>query len=74
MMKVLNARGLEEPLSDGELRAAVASSGKYGEAANDLFGPPVETEPLPMEYLWYPYIPSYGLTIIAGDPVVGSPC
>lgn len=68
MMKVLNARGLEEPLSDGELRAAVASSGKYGEAANDLFGPPVETEPLPMEYLWYPYIPRYGLTIIAGDP------
>jgi archaellum biogenesis ATPase FlaH len=68
MMRILNDKGLEEPLSDTELRGAVASSGKYGEAVHDLFGPPVETEPLPMEYLWYPYIPRYGLTIIAGDP------
>lgn len=68
MMKVLNARALEEPLQERELRSAVASSSRYGESRDDLFGRPVETEPLPMEYLWYPYIPRYGLTIIAGDP------
>src|SRR5215207_5845153 len=26
------------------------------------------TEPLPMEYLWYPYIIKHGITLLVGDP------
>jgi hypothetical protein len=54
-----------------ELRALTASSAKYVENDGELFGPPTQTEALPMEWLWYPYIPRYGLTIIAGDPGQG---
>jgi hypothetical protein len=71
MMKTLNAHGTETPLSESELRAAVASSARYADADGELFGPPIGRVALQMEYLWYPYIPRYGVTILAGDPGKG---
>jgi hypothetical protein len=71
MMRVLNDQGTEEPLSEDELKSAIASSGRYAEDSTELFGPPVGRVPLEMEYLWYPYIPRYGVTILAGDPGKG---
>ena len=68
MMKVFNKKALAEPLSEQELRTAVNSSGNYAESVEELFGPPATTTPLEMKFVWYPYIPRYGLTIIAGDP------
>lgn len=68
MMKIANANACEKPLSERELRSLIGSSGRYGETHEELFGPPVQREPLPMEWLWYPYIPRYGMTLIAGDP------
>lgn len=67
MMKIMNERACVEPLPLPELRRAIISSARY-EDTEDLFGPPVERKPLPMEWLWYPYIPRYGVTILAGDP------
>lgn len=69
--RAANLNGCESPISDAELRSVIASSGRYGESREELFGPPVQREPLPMEWLWYPYIPRYGLTIMAGDPGAG---
>jgi AAA domain/Bifunctional DNA primase/polymerase, N-terminal/Primase C terminal 1 (PriCT-1) len=71
MMKILNEQGTEEPLSESELKAAVASSTRYAEESTELFGPPVGRIALGMEFLWYPYIPRYGVTILAGDPGKG---
>jgi hypothetical protein len=68
MMKVANERLCEEPLQLAELRAAIMSSARYIDKDGQLFGPPQERKPLPMEWLWYPYIPRFGLTILAGDP------
>lgn len=71
MMKIANASACEKPLSERELRSLIGSSSRYGETREELFGPPVQREPLPMEWLWYPYIPRYGMTLIAGDPGAG---
>ncbi|WP_137390942.1 AAA family ATPase [Rhodoligotrophos defluvii] len=71
MLKVANATACEKPLSERELRSLIGSSTRYGETRQELFGPPVQREPLPMEWLWYPYIPRYGMTLIAGDPGAG---
>ncbi|TIL31700.1 AAA family ATPase [Mesorhizobium sp.] len=65
-VKIINERDCTEPLSDPELRVLVNSSGRYNDEA--LFGPPEQREPLPMEFLWYPYIPRHAVTIFAGDP------
>lgn len=67
----INQRDCTEPLDDPELTALVRSSGRYAEKPDDLFGPPRQTEPLPMEFLWYPYIPRHAVTILAGDPGSG---
>lgn len=64
---VINQRDCTPPLSETEVRKLVASSGRY-DAADKLFGPPLQTTPLPMEFLWYPYIPRHAVTIVAGDP------
>jgi hypothetical protein len=68
MMRVVNQRLCEEPLADDELRKAVTSSSRYHADEGELFGAPKETNPQPMDWLWYPYIPRYGVTILAGDP------
>jgi len=56
------------PLGDREVETLVVSSGKYQERGTAVFGPPSTTEPLPMEYLWYPYIIKHGITLLVGDP------
>lgn len=71
MMKIANVNACEKPLSERELRSLIGSSSRYGETREGLFGPPVQRDPLPMEWLWYPYFPRYGLTLIAGDPGIG---
>jgi AAA domain/Bifunctional DNA primase/polymerase, N-terminal/Primase C terminal 1 (PriCT-1) len=71
MLKVMNERDCREPLSEKELRAAIASSARYAEPKEELFGPINDHTPKPMEWVWYPYIPRYGLTILAGDPGMG---
>jgi hypothetical protein len=71
MMKAANERVCDEPLNDKELRSITSSSGRYVEPKDELFGPIHETKPLPMEWVWYPYIPRYGVTILAGDPGKG---
>lgn len=65
-IKIINDRDCTEPLSHTELRAFINSSGRYKDEA--LFGPPEQREPLPMEFLWYPYIPRHAVTIVASDP------
>jgi len=71
MMKIANSRACQEPLPDRELRSLIGSSSRYSETREDLFGPPIQRDPLPMEWLWYPYLPRYGMTLIAGDPGIG---
>lgn len=71
MLRVLNDDFAELPLNHSELSKLLNSSAHYVEDAFELFGPPKVTEPLPMEWLWYPYIPYFGVTIIAGDPGKG---
>lgn len=71
MLRVANSTACEKPLPEQELRNLIGSSTRYGETREELFGPPLQREPLPMEWLWYPYIPRYGMTLIAGDPGVG---
>lgn len=68
MIKIMNERACVEPLPLSELRRTITSSARYSEETEELFGPPVERRPLPMKWLWYPYIPRYGVTILAGDP------
>jgi AAA domain/Bifunctional DNA primase/polymerase, N-terminal/Primase C terminal 1 (PriCT-1) len=71
MMAIMNDRLCREPLKESELHSAISSSARYSEAREELFGPVVDHEPLPMEWIWYPYIPRFGLTILAGDPGKG---
>jgi hypothetical protein len=68
MIRIMNDRACNEPLSEAELRQIIGSSARYANDASELFGPPKQIKPLPMEWLWYPYIPRYGVTIFAGDP------
>ncbi|MDR6263069.1 AAA family ATPase [Roseobacter sp. N2S] len=71
MLEALNDEFTETPLSPGELRSVIQSSGNYVEDTTALFGPPKTTEPLPMEFLYYPYIPYFGVTLLAGNPGMG---
>ncbi len=71
MLAALNEDFTEVPLSTGELRSVIQSSGNYVEDASALFGPPKTTEPLPMEFLYYPYIPYFGVTLLVGNPGMG---
>lgn len=71
MLEALNDDFTEAPLSPGELRSVIQSSGNYVEDTGALFGPPKTTEPLPMEFLYYPYIPYFGVTLLAGNPGMG---
>lgn len=71
MLDVMNQHVCEEPLSDAELEQLMKSSGRYDQDTDPLFGPPTERDPLPVEWLWYPYVPLHGLTIIAGNPGTG---
>jgi len=71
MLEALNDDFTEAPLSPGELRSVIQSSGNYVEDTTALFGPPKTTEPLPMEFLYYPYIPYFGVTLLAGNPGMG---
>ncbi len=71
MLEALNDDFTEAPLSPGELRSVIQSSGNYVEDTAALFGPPKTTEPLPMEFLYYPYIPYFGVTLLAGNPGMG---
>jgi len=71
MMEVANSQATTKPLPTAELRSLVASAQKYETPdAHDgeLFGPPDDRKPKPMKWLWFPYIPRYGVTILAGDP------
>src|SRR5215207_8235236 len=67
-MRALNSTACKPPLSVRELETLVASSGRYENHKVAIFGPPSVTEPLPMEFLWYPYIIRYGITLLVGDP------
>ncbi|AAV97224.1 hypothetical protein SPOA0086 (plasmid) [Ruegeria pomeroyi DSS-3] len=71
MLETLNNDFTEAPLSPSELRSVIQSSGNYVEDTAALFGPPKTTEPLPMEFLYYPYIPYFGVTLLAGNPGMG---
>ena len=71
MLEALNDDFTEAPLSPSELRSVIQSSGNYVEDTMALFGPPKTTEPLPMEFLYYPYIPYFGVTLLAGNPGMG---
>lgn len=71
MLEALNDDFTEVPLSAGELRSVIKSSGNYGDGISNLFGRPETTKPLPMEFLYYPYIPLFGVTLIAGNPGMG---
>ncbi|WP_083101104.1 AAA family ATPase [Pseudophaeobacter leonis] len=71
MLEALNDEFTETPLSTGELHSVIQSSGNYVEDTTALFGPPKTTEPLPMEFLYYPYIPYFGVTLLAGNPGMG---
>lgn len=71
MLEALNDDFTEAPLSPSELRSVIHSSGNYVEDTTALFGPPKTTEPLPMEFLYYPYIPYFGVTLLAGNPGMG---
>lgn len=71
MLEALNDDFTEAPLSPSELRSVIQSSGNYVEDTSALFGPPKTTEPLPMEFLYYPYIPYFGVTLLAGNPGMG---
>lgn len=71
MVRVLNDDFTETPISQTELQTLLSSSASYSKNSFDLFGPPKTTEPLPMDWLWYPYIPYFGVTILAGDPGKG---
>ncbi|MEY8118442.1 AAA family ATPase [Falsihalocynthiibacter sp. BN13B15] len=64
----LNQIACDEPLEESEIKAIARSSGRYSEPVEELFGPPKQRFALQMEWLWYPYLPKYGLTILAGDP------
>lgn len=68
MLEALNGDFTEAPLSPGELRSVIQSSGNHVENTTALFGPPKTTEPMPMEFLCYPYIPYFGVTLLAGNP------
>lgn len=39
--------------------------------SDELFGPPEVRTSLPMEFLWYPYLPLHCVTILAGNPGKG---
>ena len=67
-MRALNDAACKPPLPLRELETLVASSGRYENHKVAIFGPPSVTEPLPMEFLWYPYIIRYGITLLVGDP------
>lgn len=71
MLEALNDDFTEAPLSSSELRSVIQSSGNYVEDTSALFGPPKTTIPLPMEFLYYPYIPYFGVTLLAGNPGMG---
>jgi len=71
MLEALNDDFTETPLSSSELRSVIQSSGNYVEDTSALFGPPKTTIPLPMEFLYYPYIPYFGVTLLAGNPGMG---
>lgn len=71
MLEALNDDFTEAPLSPNELHSVIQSSGNYVDDTAALFGPPKTTEPLPMEFLYYPYIPYFGVTILAGNPGMG---
>jgi hypothetical protein len=69
VLRLVNERDCYPPLGDPEVSRIALSSARYGEFGGDaLFGPPNITTPLPMEFLWYPYLPRFGLTMLAGDP------
>ncbi|MEW2918276.1 AAA family ATPase [Ruegeria sp. ANG10] len=64
----LNKDACDEPLSDAEIDSLLRSSGRYSEPPDEMFGPPAHRQSLPVEWLWYPYLPKFGVTILAGDP------
>lgn len=73
VLQALNERICKPPLDVEEVRRIARSVAKYDAPQEDgpLFGPPKQRTPLPMEWLWYPYIPRYGMTLVAGDPGIG---
>jgi hypothetical protein len=70
-LAAINDGACRPPLDHREVHRIAASVGRYETPSEELFGPPIQREALPMEWLWYPYIPRYGLTILAGDPGMG---
>lgn len=69
MAKVANQRLCDAPLPNIELKALLQSSSRYKDAnEGELFGPIIDREAAPMEWLYYPYLPRFGLTILAGNP------
>jgi hypothetical protein len=71
MIRAMNQKLVKPPLSDKEIQTLVASSGRYESPKVATFGPPQIREPRPMEFLWYPYIIRYGVTLLVGDPGKG---
>ncbi|MDR6955520.1 hypothetical protein J2X65_004900 [Ancylobacter sp. 3268] len=71
ILQEVNRTACETPVPDSEVAALVASAGRYDTESADLFGPPTIRESLPLEFLWYPYIPRHAVTLLAGDPGKG---
>jgi hypothetical protein len=68
MVQDFNRRFAKPPLPEREIETLVASSGNYHQRGTAVFGPPATIEPLPMEFLWHPYIIKHGITLLVGDP------
>lgn len=67
-LKTVNKQVFDGLLRPGEISEAIETSKRKQAHSDELFGPPDSKEPLQMEWLWYPYLPKYGVTILAGDP------
>jgi AAA domain/Bifunctional DNA primase/polymerase, N-terminal/Primase C terminal 1 (PriCT-1) len=70
LVEEVNATACAEPLSQSEVEAICNSSERYDTKEQDgaLFGPVIDRDPALMEWLYFPYIPRFGLTIFAGNP------
>ncbi|WP_170482259.1 AAA family ATPase [Ruegeria arenilitoris] len=67
----LNSQLLGGTLNPIDIRSAIEAASDRDSDSDELFGPPIQTTSLPMHWLWYPYLPMYGLTVLAGVPGLG---
>ncbi len=71
VLKVVNQETCKPQLSVSEVKSIANSISRYMTDVDEYLGRMDEVEAKELKFLWYPYIPKIGLTMIDGHPGIG---